>query len=226
MASITGAQVAFSTTRERMKRSVVVFGLLGGSALSALVLVLSRPGAPIQVSKRGEAPLTTESRQDTEAAGAWIQRLERRAAETSPAASTAAGAPEIVSARASSGPSPEEATQNVADLMKAREAQVAAEPDDPRWSRGAAAALRKNFEDLGIRSKFKVASLECRTTSCLAKLSWPSYDGAAKAWRSVLHAQTAINCARSVFVPPPEGDQGDREYEGTVYFDCTEARAE
>lgn len=108
----------------------------------------------------------------------------------------------------------------------AREAQAAAEPEDRTWSREATASFPKEFEALGARGKLSVTDVTCKTTSCLAKLTWESYPDAVRSWRSVLHARYSKNCARKVFVPFPNPEQAEAAYEGTVFLDCTEDRAQ
>jgi hypothetical protein len=118
----------------------------------------------------------------------------------------------------------EEASAEWARHKADREAQVAAEPVDRAWSRHATAAFRKEFEDLGTKAQFTVTDVQCKTTSCLAKVRWDSYAQAGQHWRDVLHARYSQNCAREVFVPSPPVDQTDAPYEASAYFDCTADR--
>jgi hypothetical protein len=152
-----------------MKRSVLVLGVVGASALGLAAALLSRPGPPSRIPKQEGAPPAPETRSDPTGVGELelrIQQLERRAIQVpSPAASAATGVPPA----ASPSPSSEESDRSVIDLMRAREAQVASEPDDRLWSREAAAALRKQFEDweLGPISKWRISSAKRRHV-------WPS----------------------------------------------------
>jgi hypothetical protein len=200
---------------------LVLFGLVGGGVVAAALL--SRARRDVHGPKAETTPIAFEvpaGKADTSGLEFRIRELEARAQQST--APVAASAPPS----ASVDPSPEESSRRWLDEKRAREAQVAAEPDDRRWSQEATASFRKEFESLGVRDKFKVTDVECKTTSCLAKLTWGSYSDAVKSWHHVLLARYTKNCARQVFVPHPEQDQGDSDYEGTVFLDCTGDRAQ
>jgi hypothetical protein len=112
------------------------------------------------------------------------------------------------------------------DRKLARDAQIRAESDDPKWSRGAKQSFQNDFDKLSARGHFEVKDVECKTTSCLATVTWPSYAEAKKMWHGLLHANYAENCSREVLVPEPEQGQAGAPYDATVFFDCTEDRAQ
>jgi hypothetical protein len=205
--------------------TLVAAGLFGGGVVAARLLS-ERPEARAHAAEAVDAPAAAA---DTSNLELRIRQLEERAAPSpaqGAASSTAAPEARETAPSASVAPSPEESTRRWLDQMAARKSQVAAEPEDRSWSREATAAFRKDFDALSARGKFKVSDVECKTTSCLAKLSWGSYADATKSWHGVLLARYTKNCAKQVFVPPPEPGQAGSAYEGTVFFDCTEDRAQ
>jgi hypothetical protein len=165
---------------------------------------------------------------DTSDLEARLQRLEQRAAPV-PTAATASAAPSA-SGQGTPAPvatqSPEEARARWAARGAERAAQVAAEPRDAAWSRKAMDTFAKEFKQLGAMGHFTVSELDCKTTSCMAKLRWDSYSDAANGWRSVMHAAYKTTCSREVFAPLPNPEDADKPYTGSVYFDCTDDRAE
>lgn len=199
-----------------MKRSTMILllgmALVGGIAAAFGLQLRGRPARPKSAIEN-----TVEVSVAPEPAISVVRTFDTSANAVAPLASAAVAPPPQQSA--------EDAARQWAEQQRAREAQVAAEPVDRNWSREATASFRKDFETLGARDRFQVTDLECKTTSCLAKLSWGSYGDARKTWHDVLHGRYEKGCARQVFVPPPDQGQSDSSYEGTVYFDCTQDRA-
>jgi hypothetical protein len=218
-----------------MRWSILVLGVSVVSAVAGgAVALLLRPHPELRGPKAGalslsDSPETAANTADLDRFELRIQQLEaHRASSSAPTASAAsiATASAITPTSGPSGLSREESARRWLETMRQREAQVAAEPDDRAWSQHATATFRKEFEAMGRPGKFWVTDLECKTTSCLAKLRWASYGDAAKSWRSVLHGRYERNCARQVFVPPPEPGRTDSAYEPTMFLDCTADRAQ
>jgi hypothetical protein len=210
-----------------MNRTILVtlfsslVALATGSIVTARMRSDARPEVrTIQVETTAATSADPAGAREYDALESRIRQLEMRSA--------AAVAPASVEAPKPPPPqqSEEEARREAVEKVASRKALVAAEADDPRWSRAATASFRKDFEALGARGRFTVKDIECKTTSCLATLSWGSYSDARRAWRAVLHARTEKNCAREVLVAPPEQSQMDAPYDGTVFLDCTEDRAQ
>jgi hypothetical protein len=97
--------------------------------------------------------------------------------------------------------------------------QHSAAPRDPAW------AARKE-EDIGAKlgalaetlgRPFSVQAVECRSSTCVAKLVWPN-EGAARAnLRSLLEGSADVSCAREIAFPPGEDE---RSYTASFYLDC------
>jgi hypothetical protein len=90
---------------------------------------------------------------------------------------------------------------------------------DPAW------AARKE-EDIGTKlgalaetlgRPFSVEAVDCRSSTCVAKLVWPN-EGAARAnLRSLLEGSADVSCAREIAFPPGENA---RSYTASFYLDC------
>lgn len=119
-------------------------------------------------------------------------------------------------------PSPAEARERIVAMRRDRTEQFEFERADAAWAGQAAYDLRANLEKLGSKQGYATKSVDCRATLCRASLEWPSYREAQTTWRSVLHQTYEPNCATEVYVPPPDADEGP--YEGTIIFDCSDAR--
>ncbi|MBI4702940.1 MAG: hypothetical protein HY744_17630 [Deltaproteobacteria bacterium] len=67
--------------------------------------------------------------------------------------------------------------------------------------------------------------MDCRTTSCIGVVEWPSYDAALRrGLGAILHQDyTDLNCGREMALPPPEGSGAG--YQATVVLDCASLRA-
>jgi hypothetical protein len=96
------------------------------------------------------------------------------------------------------------------------------DPPDPSWGPSAAASFRTDLEQIATSDGFRVKSIDCRTTQCLAVVEWPSFAQAREQGGDLAHFPYAVNCARHVLQIPPQ--RLDVPSETTIAFDCTEAR--
>jgi hypothetical protein len=200
---------------------VVIGAVVGGT--TAAGLMLRRDTAKTEASPAAaEVPSTV----DTSGLELRIRQLERRAVETPPRASSVPAVQAPASSGAPVSPPPEEVARNWLETKKIREAQVASESVDNKWSKEANAAFRKELGEIGARGKFTVGDVDCRTTSCLAKVDWGSYSDAESGWHQVMFGHYSKNCSRQVFVPAPDEEHLNAPYEGEVFFDCTDDRAQ
>src|SRR5580704_5136090 len=60
------------------------------------------------------------------------------------------------------------------------------EQPDPKWARGAAATIRETLGERARRGSFAIGEVNCKTTMCMASVSWPSYAAAHQEFRSLL----------------------------------------
>jgi hypothetical protein len=102
-------------------------------------------------------------------------------------------------------------------------ARVRTEAVASPWAAETEATLRQALSKVsGGAAGFKVVGVECRSTSCLATVEWPSYRAAEKTWQAILHAQSAVACAREILLPRP--NDPNARYTATAIFDCSAAR--
>lgn len=99
----------------------------------------------------------------------------------------------------------------------------ASEGVDPTWSLDTARSLESDFGHIDS-THFDVIGVDCRTTSCVARMRWRSYADATQDFGAIAHHPFAANCARSISLPQPSDPSAS--YEAPVIFDCTGFRAE
>jgi hypothetical protein len=97
------------------------------------------------------------------------------------------------------------------------------DPIDRRWARTAERQLRDDLSAWASNLHFDTKAVDCRTTSCVATLTFPSYQAANGSWMHVLTLPYGLDCNREVTLDDPPEDA--RAFDATVVFDCTEARA-
>jgi len=98
-------------------------------------------------------------------------------------------------------------------LSKAR-----SEPRDDAW---ADRTTRVVQEDLGTKAdklKFHVVDVECRTTTCFAKLDWPSLSEAHADFKATLGAPNRADCHERLLFPQDANE--DAPVEGILFLDC------
>jgi len=98
--------------------------------------------------------------------------------------------------------------------------QHRAEPIDGSWSRHASRSLSEDLEKAAAEKKFRVTSVDCRNTSCLAVLEWPTYADALAGFGEVIHTPFAVNCVRGMTLP--ETDDPSRALSATLILDCSD----
>lgn len=97
-----------------------------------------------------------------------------------------------------------------------------AEPRDDGWARVAESSFRS---DMGLVDGGAVLrSVSCRTTTCVARLSFADYETAQNGFAAFLHARFSLNCARSIVLPEP--DDKSSPYDASLFLDCEHARVE
>jgi hypothetical protein len=95
---------------------------------------------------------------------------------------------------------------------------------DPAWAPGMERTILEQFRvDLPASVPGEVEGVECRTTTCLAKIKFESYAAALANWKHVLAANYHVPCAVAVNAAQPSGR--DSPYRLPVLFDCTDSRA-
>jgi hypothetical protein len=110
-------------------------------------------------------------------------------------------------------------------LLQQRQAQLEAhqrEPVDFFWAKEAHTSLAADFAPLTRGDAFRVRGIDCRTTTCVATVEWPSYTKATEDYARLLQHPYGLDCARSILLPEPE-DPAAR-YEARLVLDCQNLR--
>jgi len=103
-----------------------------------------------------------------------------------------------------------------------REEEHNREERDPIWSARANADFGSDLAGLGASHQLRVESVDCRSRSCFAYVNWPTFREARASTSDLLHHDYRQNCARLVYLPPPENP--DVPYRARVDFNCTNLR--
>ncbi len=98
-----------------------------------------------------------------------------------------------------------------------------ASPIDHGWADQAESMLREDLGKPAEGRSFHLADIECRTSSCVATLEWPSYEMAPRDAPFIAANSRKMNCATWVWTPHP--DDPAAPYRGEVVFDCSALRA-
>jgi hypothetical protein len=202
--------------------ALVVVALLGG-VTGTLLTRLAPSGAGGQrqeTSDVGEmrAQLERLSRENGRAA-ARIATLE--ADKTHGRATETAAPPPAAPAPSADLPRRETAAEqreHEAELL----ARHAAEPVDGPWAHDTSRDIGQALGALGNAGGLKVASLDCRSQTCLAHLSWPSMKAAQENRRAVLMLPSDLPCERHLYMGAD--GQRDDQFEGTLLLTCARGR--
>ncbi len=105
----------------------------------------------------------------------------------------------------------------------ARVESVQSEARDPVWASQAEFAFGNDFREKAPELGARLVRVECRTTGCLARVEWDSYDLAKARFRDLVHADYTTRCANSIDIGRVPDDRS-RTHEATVVFQCERAR--
>jgi hypothetical protein len=137
-----------------------------------------------------------------------------------PVALTAAGG---ASARVSNGPlgtrDPHADTRRFHERLEAH----AREPVDTLWARDAQVAYDDDLRSLAADAGFRLVGVDCRSTSCVALLTFASFAEAKGSMQRIVLSHWTLNCAKEMNLDP--ATDGASAYATTIYFDCASARA-
>jgi hypothetical protein len=103
--------------------------------------------------------------------------------------------------------------------------RILREPKDVRWS----SLAEHNFErDLGKNSRrfrYSIDEVDCRQTSCIATLTWPSFQAVLASYPSIVSGEFSLNCAAGISFKHPEPSAVNSPFHAQVIFDCHALRA-
>lgn len=214
----------------------LVVAIAGSLAALVGAVLLSRqqpPSPPLIVHHETRLPDPASDRQPadsrlSESQARRLAALETRLREleeaTDAGTAQATTPPEAAAAiTPDSGATREQVAQREYDAFRGRVQEHLQESRDPRWSDRAQQALRTDFHDLEHGLGFTMVDVDCRTTSCVATIEWPTYALATQRYTGVLVNPARLNCMRESSLPPPATPNAP--YREQVIFDCTSLRA-
>ncbi len=156
------------------------------------------------------APPASDSAQE-----ARLRMLERRLEELS--ARSEPSAPS-----APPRPSREEARHQLYAQHQLQLDRHAREPLDSSWSREAQESFAADFSALTQGQPFQVRGIDCRSTTCVTTLEWPSYAEATQGHALLLQHAYRMDCARSILLPEPSDPTA--RYQAELFLDCGNLR--
>lgn len=201
-----------------------IMGIAAGAVTS---LILARSVPPEQDSR---APGDKRSQEVTPSVDHAVnaddgyemrfRQLERQIANTGTVDPTSGPVPPAV------GFSAESMEKNKREHLALHEAAIQShlqDGHDPRWSRDANAKIEATLQKVNSEgAHVSVEDVDCRMTSCLAKLTWPDYKTAVQEYFAVLHNPVGMNCSIEMSLPPPE--KLESSYATTAVYDCHQER--
>ena len=109
------------------------------------------------------------------------------------------------------------------DELQASLVRHSVEPKDEEWANGITPIFRKDLAKLATANRFVIEGADCRSTSCVADLSWDSVSQYIKDARVIASHIFGINCRRSI-TPKQTASLGGR-FHASMILDCQEERA-
>jgi hypothetical protein len=102
-------------------------------------------------------------------------------------------------------------------------AQHDAERRDGAWASNEERSVQATLGDLSetMKRAFSLESVDCRTSTCVAALTWPSETAARAGLHDLLVGSAAAGCAREIAYPSATGEG---PYRASLVLDCAEAR--
>jgi hypothetical protein len=88
------------------------------------------------------------------------------------------------------------------------------------WAGSVETDIQGDLDDLTEETDIRVQKVECRTTSCIAVLQWPSYAEAQQTFRRFLALPHAGECGSKLILPEVESQREGDPVEATVLFQC------
>ena len=115
--------------------------------------------------------------------------------------------------------------QLLADLESRLQKHAREETRDSSWAGKAESAARADLARRARALRYEVLGVDCRSTTCVARLKWPSYEAARVSYRGLWAFDRKPNCTRIIILPPKSGGAGD-VIEVNILDECSEAPAQ
>jgi hypothetical protein len=114
--------------------------------------------------------------------------------------------------------SPEVQAREHRSLHAAAIAKHVREPVDSEWAASMSRLLSRDLETAAAEGRYKLARVDCRTTSCIAAFEWPSRQEATKTHGALVRALPDVPCTREILLEE-EAAPSDR-FVATMVFQC------
>jgi hypothetical protein len=205
-----------------MRVAVVVPALIGAlSGVGAMLLFRSAqaplPAAPRLADPRPIVVAAPDHRVD-------VLEAQVRSLQTARADSPQAGSAQPAAPIAPAPDSPQVAESRQASAERfAREFESrldarSSEPRNSAWAAAKEASISRELPRLGAAAheSFSLVNVDCRTTTCVARLEWPSEQTARNELPQLLRSTGDLGCANQIAFPPGSGEP----YRASLLFDC------
>ena len=99
-----------------------------------------------------------------------------------------------------------------------------ADMQDREWAPSAQRRFQDGLTAMSEEQGFKVAATECKTTTCRAIVTFPSYAAARKSGINLIErVYGGLNCMRRISLDTPQNP--NESYTTKLYLDCADQRA-
>jgi hypothetical protein len=206
------------------KAAPVLAGIVVGMGI-ALFVVAPRVGAsqtksPLARTNEGSsrAPIAEPASTDS-AVDRRFAALEKRMEELSRVKADSPATPPAADFETDREIRKQRALSDHAELL----ARHRSETRDPAWASNHERQVRAALGELSetMKHSFSLQSVDCRTASCVARLTWPSETAARLDAASFMGGSAAVRCARTMTLAPADGPG---PYTASLYLDCAEYR--
>jgi hypothetical protein len=92
---------------------------------------------------------------------------------------------------------------------------------DPSWALEARRAYEGDLRGLAADNGFTLESVDCRTTSCVADVSFASLAAAKDSMKKIVVSRWTLNCTKAMSLD--EANESS-PYSTSIYFDCANTR--
>jgi hypothetical protein len=114
--------------------------------------------------------------------------------------------------------SPEVQGREHRSLHAAAIAKHVREPVDAEWAASMSRLLSRDLEVAAAEGRYKLARVDCRTTSCIAAFEWPSRQEAMKTHGGLVRALPDVPCSREILLE--EEAAPSERFVATMVFQC------
>jgi hypothetical protein len=205
----------------RLAQSIApaMIGALTGAG--AMLLLPSRTAPPAPRANEPRPIVVAGADRRVDALGGQVRALEAQVQALALAHETASATPAAAPPRAQ--PDPTESRQAGAErFAREFESRLSARSGEPRnaaWAGTKEASLTQGLPRIAAAThqSFSLVGVDCLSTTCVARLEWPSEQAARTELPKLLRGTGELGCANQIAFPP-----GGEPYRASLLFDCAE----